>query len=171
MKLNLKSLAFKFILLSTCYSLLSTSLCGCETMRKKFTRKPKHQPAQEEPLLMPEEYNPEFNKDVLYKDYLVYWRSWQDELIAHLEANLSHKKQIDCAQQAVLNLEKLRDFLKPEKQQVLDVYLEELKNLRDKIKEGNLSGANLALIKHKLTINRRNILHNFMYSKVKNDLK
>ncbi|MDP1853381.1 MAG: hypothetical protein Q8L26_04180 [Candidatus Omnitrophota bacterium] len=139
-------------------------------MRKKFVRKPKAEPKQEEPLLMPEEYNPEFNKDVLYKDYLVYWRSWHDELIASLEANLSHKKQVDCAQEAIVNLGKLRGLLNEEKQKVLDVYLEELKALRDDIKEG-ASGANLSIIKHKLTINRRNILHNFMYSKVKEDLK
>lgn len=161
----------KAFLLFTVFCFLLSGLCGCETLRKKFIRKPKHEAAPEEPLLMPEEYNPAFNKDVLYKDYLVYWRSWQDELIAALEANLSHKKQVDCAEQAVMNLEKLKGFLKEEKQIVLDKYLSQLKGLRDEIKEGDLAGAKLGIIKHKLTVNRRDILHNFMYSKVKDDLK
>lgn len=158
------------ILIFTFSFLIFNFLCGCEAMHKKFVRKSKAEPKQQEPLLMPEEYNPEFNKDVLYKDYLIYWRSWHDELIASLEANLSHKKQIDCAKQAIENLEKLRGLLNEEKRKVLDVYLKELKALKDDIEKGT-SGANLSIIKHKLTINRRNILHDFMYSKVKNDLK
>lgn len=167
---KVKSLKFKVVLL-TFLACMLFSLYGCETLRKKFVRKPKREREAEEPVLMPEEYNPEFHKDVLYRNYLVYWRSWQDELIEALDVNLSHKKQIETVQQAVVNLEKLRTFLKPQKQEILDKYLEELKDLRDKIKRGNLAGARLEIIKHRVRINRRNILHNFMYSKVKDDLR
>ena len=146
-------------------------ICGCETLRKKFIRKPKNERKMEEPVLSPQKYNPEFEKDVLYRNYFVYWRSWQDELIAALDADLSHKKQIDCVYQAVMNLEKVRAFLNEDKQKELDVYIEELKALQEKIIKGNLAGAKTVMLKNKLKINKRNILRNFIYSKVKDDLR
>jgi len=168
---GLRIRVYSVFFLAACCLLLAAFLCGCETLRRKFIRNPKHEKKAEEAVFVPQEYGPEFEKETLYKKYLVYWRSWQDELITAIEANLSYKKQIDCAEQAVANLEKLRTFLKEEKQNTLDIYLSELKKLRDEIKSGVPAGAGIEILKNRLRINRRNILHNFMYSKVKDDLK
>lgn len=171
----MKSKINEFLNFSLSFWILIFGFCilfsGCQSLQKKFIRKPKDEPKAEEPLLMPQAYNIADNKETLYKNYFVYWRSFQDELIAALEANLSAKKQASCADFAVTNLEKLREFLNEEKQAVLDPYLAELKSLRGKIKESDLAGAKLGIVKHKLSVNRRNIIHNFMYSKVKDDLK
>ncbi len=166
-----RSSILRFIFMIFLFYFLSFSLCGCETLRKKFTRKSKREPEVEEPVLSPEEYNPEFEKDILYRNYFVYWRSWQDELAAALDAGLSHKKQIDCVYHAVMNVEKMRTFLNQDRQKELDVYIEELRALQEKIIKDNLVGAKMVIVKNKLRINRRNILHNFMYSKVKDDLR
>ena len=87
-------LPFKIILLATCYLLLAT-LIGCEAFVRKFTRKSKN-PVEEVMVLAPEEYKgPQQTKEELYRQYFLFWKSWQDELIESLLQNKSNKKKVN----------------------------------------------------------------------------
>ena len=81
------------------------NLLGCEAFTRKFTRKSKKPDATVEMVLTPEEYKgPEMSKEELYRQYYLYWSSWQEELINALTQKSSLKKKIDCAQEAAKNL-------------------------------------------------------------------
>ena len=163
---RLKPHITQIILLVTICVLLVTSF-GCDAFVRKFTRKRKKEAPKEEMVLVPQEYKPpQLTKEEVYRQYFLYWKSWHDELINSLSTGASHKKQIDCINEALENLEQLRTTLQATKQNRLDGYINQLKNLKESIAE-DLYGNNVA--QNRLTAERikRGILRDFSYEKVK----
>ena len=158
------------ILLATCYLLLTT-LIGCEAFVKKFTRKPKKDQTKEVPILVPEDYPlSNISTEERYRQYFLFWQSWQDELITALGSSASYKKINTCLKEAIINLEEAKPLLFEEKQKELDVYLEKLRHLDSEIKH-DIYSAKLATHKSKAERLKRNILRDLSYSKVKNHLR
>jgi len=151
--------------------LLIFSLVGCEAFTRKFTRKPKKQDYLiGEVVLEPEEYT-EFNmtKEELYRRYFGFWKSWQAELTASLEEGRSKAKKMDCAGEAIKNLVNLRALLDQEKKIQLDGYIDQIKKLNDKISQDPYGADNAANAKVSERI-KRDILRDFSYSKIKDNL-
>ena len=167
---RLKKQITQIIILSILYFLLST-LIGCDAFVRKFTRKSKKENLpKQELVLVPEEYKPpKMTREEVYRQYLLYWKSWHDELINSLLGNSSNKKQIDCANEALKNLDSLRGTLQEAKQKKLDIYINQLKDLKKEITE-DLYGNNIS--SNRLTAERirRDILRDFSYNKIKDYL-
>jgi hypothetical protein len=144
-----------------------TSL-GCDAFVRKFTRKPKKENLpQEEMVLVPEEYKGvEMTREELYRQYFLFWKSWQDELINALYDKASHKRQLSCAEEALKNLEDLRELLNEEQKKKLDIYISQSKELQGFIAK-DLYGSDRAFNAQKAERLKRNILRDFSYSKVK----
>jgi len=156
----------KIFLLVTSYSLLVTIL-GCDAFVRKFTRKSKkHDMPQEEMVLAPEEYKPTLSKEGLYRQYFLFWKSWQDELIKALLENTSHKKQVDCAQQAVKNLLALKDILEGQQKKKIEGYISASAELKEAIAQ-DVYGNNAVLNRQQASRLKRNILRDFSYPKIK----
>jgi len=154
---------------SCCWLLFA--LLGCEAFVKKFTRKPKEPETEETPVLVPEEYSlSDISTEERYRQYFLFWKSWQDELINALGSSASHKKRRDCIKEAIKNLEELLPFLFEEKQKELEVYLERLRQLENEISQ-DIYGARLSAYKSKAEILKRNILRGFSYPAVENHLR
>lgn len=164
-----KALTFRSLFLLFAFYFLLFNLCGCEAFVRKFTRKSKkNQP--EEMVLAPEEWKgPQMTKEEKYRQYFIFWQSWQDELINALSAKASRKKRLDCADQAVKNLAGMRSLLNESGKKQLDVYIRQLIELKGVIasdiygysRDSNRQGAERV---------RMNILQRFSYSDIKNDL-
>jgi hypothetical protein len=160
----------KLVLLVASYSLLVT-IFGCDAFVRKFTRKKnKENLPQEEMVLAPEEYKgPQMSKEEQYRQYFLFWKSWQDELIGSLSQNSSHKRQVSCAEEAIKNLVNLRVFLIPEKQNKLDFYINELQELKNQIAQ-DIYGSAIARNITEAERIKRNILRDFSYNKIKDYL-
>jgi len=160
----------QFFLLFT-FAFLLFSLFGCEAFVRKFTRKPKTENIpQEEMVLAPEEYKgPQMSREELYRQYFLFWKSWQDEITNALSQKASHKRQISCAEEAIKNLNNLKGLLNEEKQKKLDIYIGELEELKGLIAE-DYYGNNAYSYIHKAERIRRNILRDFSYQKIKDYL-
>ncbi|MBM3255730.1 MAG: hypothetical protein FJZ08_05460, partial [Candidatus Omnitrophica bacterium] len=67
------------IALAVTIYLLLVSFLGCEAFVRKFTRKSKKEDLhREEMVLAPQEYQkPKLSKEEEYRQYLLYWKSWQ----------------------------------------------------------------------------------------------
>ncbi|MFH0912700.1 MAG: hypothetical protein V1884_00225 [Candidatus Omnitrophota bacterium] len=146
------------------------NLIGCDAFVRKFTRKSKREPKKEEMVLAPEEYKPPvMTREEVYRKHFLFWKSWHDELINTLAAGLSYKKQIDCMNETLKNLELLRATLEEIKQKQLDVYINQLNDLKDSITR-DLYGSDAS--RHRLNAERikRGILRDFSYPKIKNHL-
>ncbi|MDD2752604.1 MAG: hypothetical protein PHN59_05690 [Candidatus Omnitrophica bacterium] len=142
-------------------------LSGCDAFVRKFTRKPKKDAIQkEEMVLEPQEYQPTMTKEQLYRQYFLFWQSWQDELIEALARSTNHKKQVSCVDQAMKNLLYLRNMLNPEKQKQLDVYVSQLQDLQDSIKQDTY-GTNVFISRSTADRLKMRIRRDFSYDKVK----
>jgi hypothetical protein len=166
----------RIILLITICCLLVSAL-GCDSFVRKFTRKSnKDKEAEVEMVLAPEEYKSTMTKDDYYRQYLLYWKSWQGELIESLNisargnAGGNHKKQKDCINQAIINLVNMRTLLNPDLEVKLDKYISRMNVLKDSIVSdpySNLADSN----RQKAEQLRRDILKSFSYNYVKASLK
>jgi hypothetical protein len=161
----------RFFLLFVLYFLLFAML-GCDAFVRKFTRKPKKESiSREEMVLVPEEYKPTMSKEQLYRQYFLFWQSWQGELITSLTPTQTgnNKKQVDCAQEAIKNLSNLRTMINEDKQKKLDIYINELKELKSQIAK-DFYGTNITAYARAAERIKRGILRDFSYNKVRNDL-
>ena len=150
--------------------ILIINLTGCEAFTRKFTRKSKKDKVPEEMVLAPEEWKgPQMTKEEQYRQYFIFWQSWQDELIDALTQNASQKKRLDCVQQALKNLAGMRSLLNETKQKQLDIYLRQMADLQNDIK-ADIYGTASNFYRQNAERLRMNILQYFSYSDVKNDL-
>jgi hypothetical protein len=146
---------------------LVTNLSGCETVRKKFTRKKKTV------VKMPRIYQVrKYEKKPiaeLYAKHFAYWVSWHSELLRTLGAN--HKKDKKCIEEIMNNLNDLRNMLLPEKAEALKVHMEKLERVRTVIEREELTQFNKSYVAMTLDREDRSIKRDFKLSKVKDFLK
>jgi hypothetical protein len=151
--------------------ILLVNLTGCEAFVRKFTRKSKKEKAPEEMVLAPEEWKgPRMTKEQMYRQYYLFWQSWQDELINALSQNASLKKKNDCVEQAIKNILGMRTMLDETEQKQLDVYLKQITDLKSAIKS-DIYGASNNSNRQDAERVRRNILQRYSYSDIKGALK
>ncbi len=164
--MKLKTIIFLFWLLAVICGLI-----GCDAFVRKFTRKSKKENLpQEELVLAPEEYKgPKMDREDLYRQYFLFWNSWHDEFVASLSSDSNRKKQIECAEEAIKNLINLKPLLNEEKQKELDVYINRIKTLRDRISKDLYGGSVTANVQSAERI-KRDILRDFSYRKIKDYL-
>lgn len=152
-------------------SFLIVDLAGCDAFVRKFTRKRRKEDLpQEEMVLAPEEWKgPQMTKEQMYRQYFLFWKSWQDELIEALLQKKSQKKQIDCSSEALKNLLALKPLLNADSQKKLDKYINRLKDLRDLISRDSYGSSSLSDANSAERI-KRDILRDLSYNKIKNSL-
>jgi len=150
---------------------LFLSLAGCEAFVRKFTRKSKKSDQAVEMVLAPEEYKgPNMTKEELYRQYYVFWQSWQEELNNALIQKSSLKKKVDCAEQALKNLVNMRGLLVESARKNMDGDIAKSRDLRDQI-EGDIYGTNNSRNLEAAEHLKSHIQKNFIYPKVKDYLK
>lgn len=105
------------------------ALTGCESLVRKFVRKPKERP-RAEALLEPQEYghDPAVNAE-MYEQYFLYWKSWQDEFTGALSGT-NRKRQLETVGEALRNLTEMRGLLNDEAKARLDVYIRRMEQLK-----------------------------------------
>lgn len=166
MKLKSSNFWFNIALLITGSSFLIT-LIGCDAFVRKFSRKPKRDNLpKEEMVLVPEEYKPAMDKEELYRQYMLFWQSWQDELIESLTEKKSNKKQISCAEEAIKNLLGLRGLLDEARKKKLDVYIAQMVELQALIAK-DVYGSNSLENVRSAEIIKRAVLRDFSFHKIK----
>lgn len=143
------------------------NLTGCETLAKKFRRKPK------KTVKMPRMYQiKKYEKKPtpeLYKKHYAYWESWQSELIQVIGNN--RKKDLLCIDQIISNLRDMQNILVPDKGKDMESHIDKLIKVREMIVSTDLTKANAGYAVRILEREDRLITKYFAYRKVKNFLK
>ncbi|MGD0336459.1 MAG: hypothetical protein ABSB18_05100 [Candidatus Omnitrophota bacterium] len=146
------------------------SLIGCDAFVRKFTRK-KERVEQETPVIAPEEYKgPQMTKEQLYRQHFLFWQSWHEELITSLDDSRSQKKILDCLKEAVKNLNNMRSMLDQAGQKKLDGYISDMNMLGDEIKRESYGSSNNKSCLQGAERLKMNIMRDFAYAKIKNNL-
>ncbi|MFH1655128.1 MAG: hypothetical protein ABH954_00765 [Candidatus Omnitrophota bacterium] len=148
------------------------SLEGCEAFRKKFIRKKKKKEAEEQVVLEPQEY-PEvvYDNITLYSNHYNLWKAWQVELLESLKEGQSYKKQIQCFDEVLKNLSEMRNLLADQKQQELDIYIQQIAGYKEKLSGSKLKYAILPQLKNRLNSIDKKIRTNFTYNKIEDWIK
>lgn len=150
-------------------SLIITNLLGCDAFVRKFTRKKKSTSPREEMVIAPQEYKPTMTHAEMYRQYFLYWKSWQDELIESLLRTTNHKKKVGCVAQALENMLQLKRLLNDQTKLKLDKYIQDMKDLQAVV-DSDLYDANAVSIRQQAERIRRNFLRDFSFDKVKGSI-
>jgi len=157
---------FFFVLLAGVFFV--SGLCGCESFSRKFTRHKKEPLKAEEMVLEPQQYNnDQRSKEEIYREYFLYWESWQDEFIDSLTSDTpNRKRQADNLKEAVKNLMSMRDMLDQQRQDLMGTYITKLLDLETAI---SMDIYNAAIPQHRMRAERikRDILSLFSYHRIK----
>jgi hypothetical protein len=152
-----------------CVALIN--LIGCESFARKFTRKSKKPDQPVEMVLVPEEYKgPNMSKEELYRQYFLFWKAWQDELISALKYNASLKKKIDCAKEALKNLVNMQKLLVEAAQKNFSPYIARSNDLISDMQKdvyGTSNDRNIQTAEHL----KSDIQRGFIYPKIRNYLR
>ncbi len=160
------------LILLGCLLVFVFAAAGCESLARKFVRKPKLDDKKaDEVIFAPEEYKSESvaNQD-LYRQYFLYWQSWQDELIDSLEKSGNRKKQVDSLNEAVKNLEDIKLLINPESAARLDFCINRLQLLRAAIVK-DIYANNVAENRRQAEWIKRDISRDFSYNKIKDSIR
>ncbi|MFH0877145.1 MAG: hypothetical protein V1863_02850 [Candidatus Omnitrophota bacterium] len=168
--MNNRKRIFKKVLVIGCVFFLLT---GCETLKRKFTRKRTTKDTQEEMVIVPRDYNAHpYPNDVLYKQYFVYWKSWNQELVTALNDQAPYKKILDCADQALVNLRKMETYLQQEQAKALEVFVKQTEQLKkDIVASENMPPARLISLRYQAERILSNVNRQFDLRKMKEFLK
>ncbi|MCU0651867.1 MAG: hypothetical protein MUC39_02875 [Candidatus Omnitrophica bacterium] len=158
-----------FILVCSLWFLVF-SLTGCDAFVRKFTRKSKKDKLpQEELVLVPQEYKSNMSKEEQYRQYFLYWESWQEELTEALLHSTNRKKPLGCANEALKNLDQMKSMLGGEQKKRLESYFTQLRELKDSIQEDTY-GTNNSWYRSKAEEIQRSVSRDFSYLKIKKSL-
>ena len=160
------------VFLFSCALVLVFQAAGCESLGRKFVRKPKVEDMnKDEVVYEPQEYKSEglTNLD-LYRQYFLFWRTWQDEFIDSLEESGNRKKQLNSLNEAIRNLENIKLLLNPEVAARLDVCIKSSEVLRNAL-TNDIYGNRVRDNRRQAELIKRDILSKFSFNKIKDSIK
>ncbi|HOW42529.1 MAG TPA: hypothetical protein P5110_02955 [Candidatus Omnitrophota bacterium] len=160
----------KLLTMVVCAAVLLGSV-GCETVAKKFRRKPKkEQSNQEEMVIAPQEYPVVLvSNQQLYQDAFLYWRTWQDELISALSNSTNRKKFQDTIKEARRNLQDMAALLRPARREALLKYSDRMESLREDIGK-DIYNTRIQEHLRKAEEIKNRVRDQFKYDRVKDDI-
>ncbi len=163
---------FKNFIFGMCVLVFVLGSAGCETVARKFVRKPKTEAKNTETVIFaPEEYKAEEGSNLeLYRQYFLYWSTWHDELINSLEKSGNRKKQADSLNEAFKNLGNIKELITSDKAEKLDSLINQLQLLRAAMNK-DIYSQNVANNRSRAEWIKREITRNFAFKKIKGSIK
>lgn len=158
---------------SVLFLFLVINLIGCEAFVRKFTRKPKDGDRKDEIVMSPQEYANLLSREEQYRQYFMYWKAWQDELLTAMDVvaeQVNTKKLVDSASEALKNLVSMRELLNADYQKKLDLYINRAIDLRDGLNSYDQGGAYASVSRQEARKLRRDIMQNFSFPDIKKGL-
>ncbi len=146
---------------------LLLNITGCESMRKKFTRKKKE--SVKAPRIYQVKKYVKKPSPELYKKHYVYWMTWHSELLRVLGDN--HKKDLSCIEGIISNLKDMQGILTDEKAAKLKPRIDSMLKVKEIIVNEDLTMFNKDYVRRTLEREDRAIKREFVYDKVKDSLR
>ena len=136
---------------------------GCQSLRKKFTRKKK--PKEEVPVYVDFKDYPTKPSREAYIDYYLFVRGWLDELIKAMQKGTSPKRQKRAVNEAIMNMEQILAFFNRGGKDKLYPLYEELVSVREEIERSpNLSDAKKNILTQNIERLKRRFEKDFNYT-------
>lgn len=168
----MKSSRLEKFIFTVCAVFFILESAGCQSLARKFVRKPKNQDKKTETVVFaPEEYKGEGeSSQELYRQYYLYWRTWHEELINSLEKSGNRKKQFDSLDEAVKNLENMKALLISDKAEKIDFWIKQLQLLAAAINKDIYSQL-VANNRSRAEWIKREIMREYAFKKIKDSIQ
>lgn len=161
-----------WISLTACCLLLSAALTGCESLERKFTRKPKHPAAPGTPIIHFQDYTQAMTPVDRYRKHYLMFGYWNDELLATLQdAHPSPKRLKRSSTESLEELTTLRGLLSEEKAAMLGRFVEERVTLNEQLQGGDINQLRASILRRELESQTRLIQRDFFWRDVEDQLK
>ncbi len=152
--------------------LLAMSLTGCESMQRKFTRKPKHPAPAPTPVINFEDYTRAMTPLDRYRKHYMMFDYWNDELLQALSSTPLNPKRFARASSEAL------DELKTMKGLVVDAvgvrmspFIEERSKWNDALQAGTFNPSEANLICRQLEAQSRQVRRELFWRTIEDQLK
>jgi hypothetical protein len=157
------------VLVAACGLLLAGT--GCESLQRKFTRKPKKLPPPPSPVTSFIDYTRTITPLDLYRKHYLMFDYWHGELVRELEQqNLNTKRVRAASKESLQELERLQSLLLEEPAARLTPILEARRAL-DRQLQARADAHQALLFKRDLETQARAIHRDFVWRKVEEQLK
>lgn len=143
---------------------------GCETVRRKFTRKRKKIEKVEPIFALEQVYRPEHPPEVRYQAHFAYWKAAHDDLLDNLD-QATQSRRMRAARQAVKELRAMQALLEGPPAEGLRYFVREMETIEHQVANPALGPPRLAVMRSTIESLRRRIDKGYDYHKVKAHLK
>ncbi len=145
---------------------------GCETLQRKFTRKPKHPAARPTPIIHFEDYTKAMTPLDRYRKHYLIFEYWNGELIrAFREQPARAKKVRKTSSEALKELEILHRLLNDDVAVRFEQIFTERAQLDAQLQSGKYFPGEGGSIRRRLQAQMRQINREFYWRKVEDQLK
>ncbi len=145
-------------------------VAGCESMKRKFTRKPRVQQGPEPIFALEREYRPEFSPEVRYQAHFAYWKAAHGDLLEGL-GQVTRARRMHAVREALKELRAMQALLEGPPVTGLGRLIDELAALEGPLDDPTLDASRLAFLHATVESLRRRIDRGYAYHKMKPSLK
>ena len=150
--------------------LLSAGL-GCESVARKFTRKPKHAPGRPSPVINFQDYSASATPLDRYRKHYMLFEYWNAELTDELQQTMMNAKRARRAShEACQELQTLRGLLPEPLRAKIDPVIDQRRRLDGQLKTDALTAAQRETVSRLLEQQTRQLHHDFASRKVQDKL-
>ena len=161
-----------FLFLLTAHCLLLTVLGGCESLQRKFTRKPKHPSPAPSPIIQFQDYTRSMTPLDRYRKHYMIFDYWNGAFIEALQSSPLNQKRLSRASTESLGeLRTMQGLLREDKAAQLAPLLEEREAIDRQVQGGGIDALRAAMPLRQLEAQSRQIHRDFFWRDVQDSLK
>ncbi len=143
---------------------------GCESLRRKFTRRPKVHQGPEPIFALEKEYRPEFSPEVRYQAHFAYWKAAHGDVLEGL-GQVTQARRMHAMREALKELRAMQALLEGPPVTGLGTLIDEMVVLEARLADPTLDAARLSLMRTTVESLWRRIDRGYDYRKMKPYLK
>ena len=160
------------LILPTACCLLLTGLAGCESIQRKFTRKPKGPRAIPTPVINFQDYTQAMTPLDRYRKHYLMFDYWNGEFMDGLRAKPLNAKRVKLASTESLNeLTTLQSLVAEDLGAQFAPLIESRARINRQVQTGHLSELTAGAVWHELDAQSRTIRRDLFWRKVEDRLK
>ncbi len=158
--------------LVACCLLPVAGVTGCESLQRKFTRKPKHAPPRPSPIIVFQDYSRAMTPLDRYRKHSMMFDYWNDELIDALQSRpLNAKRYKHASSEALNELRTLHELLIEEVAARLSPLIDERMSIDRQLQSPAFGSSEIGMVWRRLERQTRTIEREFSWRDVEDTLK
>lgn len=149
---------------------LLVATTGCETVKRKFVRKPKGVRPPEPIFALEQDYRPEFPPEIRYQAHFAYWKAAHDDLLEGLSGATRMRRE-RAVRQAIKELKAMQALVTGPPADGLGQAIEEMERLARQLESPAMAAPRLSVLRSSIESLRRRIDKAYDLHRVRASLK